>query len=112
MRLMTSYEFGDVLLLSAYPFSDLTGSKKRPALVLAEAGDDDVLVARITSEEPRDERDIALGRWKEFGLILPSTARIAKMATLSKKLTVRKLGKLGSPERRKVRAVLRSILAL
>jgi mRNA interferase MazF len=109
---MTSYEFGDVLLLNAYPFSDLTGVKKRPALVVADIGDEDVLVARITSEEPRDDHDVSLERWKAFGLILPSTVRISKVATLTKKLVLRKMGKLGSPERRKVRTVLRKMFAL
>jgi len=109
---MTSYEFGDVLLLSAYPFTDLSGSKKRPALVLADTSDEHILVARITSEEPRDDHDIALDRWKDFGLILPSTVRTAKMATLTKKLVVKKMGKLGSPERRKIRSVLRKLFVL
>ncbi len=109
---MTKYEFGDVLLLSAYPFSDLSGFKKRPALVIADTGDEDILVSRVTSEEPRDDHDVALDRWKDFGLLLPSTARISKMATLSKRLMVKKIGKIGSPERRKVRAALRSLLGL
>jgi hypothetical protein len=34
------------------------------------------------------------------------------MATLSKKLVARKMGKLGSPERRKGKAVLRKLLDL
>ncbi len=109
---MTSYEFGDVLLLNAYPYSDLSGVKKRPALVIADIGDEDVLVTRITSEDPRDEHDVSLERWRDFGLILPSTVRISKMATLSKKLVTKKMGRLGSPERRKVRAVLRKLLDL
>ena len=109
---MTSYDFGDILLLNAYPFSDLSGVKKRPALVVADIGDEDVLVARITSEEPRDAHDVSLERWKDFGLALPSTARISKIATLSKRLVSRKMGKLGSPERRKIRSALRTLLSL
>jgi mRNA interferase MazF len=109
---MIDYEFGDILLLNAYPFSDLSGIKKRPALVIADRGDEDVLVIRITSEEPRDDHDVSLDRWKEFGLVLPSTARISKVATLSKKLVLKKIGKIGSPERKKVRAVLRDLLEL
>lgn len=109
---MTSYEFGDVLLLNAYPFSDLSGFKKRPALVIADVGDDDVVVTRITSEEPRDDHDLELDRWKGFGLLLPSTVRISKMATLSKRLVLKKIGRVGTPERRKIRTVLRGLFGL
>ncbi len=109
---MTSFEFGEILLLNAYPFSDLSGRKKRPALVIADIGDEDVLVARITSEGARDGYDVSLERWRDAGLLLPSTIRISKMATLSKELILKRMGRLGSPERRKVRAVLRNLLGL
>jgi mRNA interferase MazF len=106
---MTPYEFGDILLLS-FPFSDLTGGKKRPALVIADTGDQDLIVARITSDLPRDSYDLSLERWKEIGLLLPSTARLSKLASLNKKLVLRKLGKFGSPEKRKSRALLKRLL--
>jgi len=109
---MTAYEFGEVLLLNAYPYSDLKGVKKRPALVLADTGDEDIVVARITSESPRDAYDLLLDRWKEAGLLLPSSVRLAKVATLSKALVLKKLGKLGSPERRKIRMALSKLFSL
>ena len=108
---MTNYEFGDVLLLNAFPYSHLDGVKKRPALVLADTGDQDLVLARITSEEPRDTYDIPLTRWKENGLLLPSTVRVSKLATLGKRLVLKKLGKLGSPDRRKISALLKNLFA-
>ncbi len=109
---MTPYEFGDLLLLNAFPYSNQAQTKKRPALVLADTGDQDILVARVTSEDPRDNYDIALSSWKENGLLLPSSLRLSKIVTLSKRLVVKKLGKLGSPDRRKVRSLLKKIFDL
>lgn len=109
---MTPYDFGDILLLNAFPYSNLAKVKKRPALVLADIGDQDILVARITSEEPRDSHDMAITAWRDCGLLLPSTVRLSKMATLGKELVLKKLGKIGSPERRKIRSILKKLLNL
>lgn len=109
---MTDCEFGDILLLRVFPFSDFSGSKKRPALVLADTGDRDVVVCRITSEEPRDRYDFEILRWEKAGLLLPSAVRVSKMAVLSRELIVRKLGRLGSPDRREVRSLLRKLFQL
>lgn len=106
---MTNYEFGEVLLFNAFPFSDASGRKKRPTLVLADPGDQDVLVARITSSLSRDSYDLPISLWQESGLLLPSVVRLSKIATLNKSLVLKKLGILGSPERRKVRSVLKKL---
>jgi len=41
MPYMTTYNFGDVILIG-FPHTDLQGISKRPALVLYDAGDQDV----------------------------------------------------------------------
>lgn len=66
----------------------------RPALVLLDAGDDDIVVARITSQELRDEFDIEILEWKEAGLALASIVRVHKLATLDKGLVRHRLGAL------------------
>ena len=53
---MTAYNFGDVVLI-CFPHSDLQGVSKRPALVLYDSGDQDVLVSRITTQEYTTEAD-------------------------------------------------------
>lgn len=104
------YEFGDILLFNAFPFSNLGGVKKRPALVLADTGDEDVVVCRVTGEASRDDYDYPIKHWKDCGLFLPSCVRTSKIATLGKQLVLKKLGRLGSPERRNVRSVLKKLL--
>lgn len=109
---MTGFECGDILLLKVFPYSDFSGSKKRPALVLADTGDRDLLVCRITSEPPRDRHDFEIAHWQKAGLLLPSVVRVSKMAALSRELVVKKIGRLGSPDRREIRSRLRKLFLL
>jgi hypothetical protein len=44
----TRYKWGDVVLV-AFPLSDMSGSLRRPGLVLFDSGDEDVMLARITT---------------------------------------------------------------
>jgi mRNA interferase MazF len=50
---------GDVVVLP-FPFSDLTTSKKRPAVVIAPLIGDDVLVCQITSKTVSDHYSVAV----------------------------------------------------
>jgi mRNA interferase MazF len=50
---------GDVVV-TPFPFSDLTGEKKRPALVVANLQGDDLILCMITSQNARDEYAISL----------------------------------------------------
>ena len=47
---MTAYSFGDVVLVG-FPHTDLWDVSKRPAVVIYDADDLDILVARITTRE-------------------------------------------------------------
>jgi mRNA interferase MazF len=50
---------GDVVVLP-FPFSDLSNYKRRPALVLADAGGNAFLLCQITSQTIRDEYAVKL----------------------------------------------------
>ena len=73
-----AFHFGEVLLVPIV-FSAGSGTKQRPVLVIHDAADADLLVVPITSHAP---------------LRLPSTARMAKLATVSKATIIRRLGQL------------------
>ncbi len=49
------------IVLVRFPFSDLSRSKLRPAVVLAEAGRDDWILCQITSKPYSDARSIQIG---------------------------------------------------
>ena len=42
---------GDIVVIRI-PFTDLTSDKKRPALVIANLGGEDLILCQITSKEP------------------------------------------------------------
>jgi len=105
---MDSYAAGDVVLLE-FPFTDTAGSKRRPALVLLDTGDDDILVARITGQLSATQQDVVLDEWQQAGLLLPSVVRLHKVATLQRKLVDKKMGRLTPGDWSRVVLTLRQI---
>ena len=67
---MQDYRPGEIVLLS-FPFADATRVKQRPALVLLDTGNEDIVVARVTSQVARGPFDVELVEWREAGLLLP-----------------------------------------
>jgi mRNA interferase MazF len=84
-----------------------SGAKQRPGLVLFDSGDQDLLVARVTTAEGKTDFDVAIENWKEAGLLAPSTVRIHKLATIEKNLVRRKLGWVSASDRERIIALLR-----
>ena len=56
---MAGFVKGDVVVLP-FPFSDLSQAKRRPALIVAEAGGDELLLCQITSQAVRDRYAVTL----------------------------------------------------
>ena len=100
-----AYATGTVVLL-AFPFSDALRAKQRPALVLLDLEDEDIVVARVTSQQPKSEFGVTLRKWREAGLLLPSVVRLHKVATLEKSLVKRTLGQLTKEDEGVVRVTL------
>jgi mRNA interferase MazF len=63
-------------------------------LVVFDAGDNDIIVASITTQPRSSPFDVPILMWQPAGLLAPSTARLHKLATLEKALVRRKLGRL------------------
>ena len=94
----TRYRWGDVVLV-AFPLSDMSGTRRRPGLVLYDSGDEDVMLARITTQGTRHQTDVPLSGWKAAGLIAESVIRLSKVATIKKSLVNRRLGVLSAKDR-------------
>ena len=105
---MQNYQPGEVLLLS-FPFVDAAGSKRRPALALVDTGDEDIIVARITSQIVPTDFDIELVEWQRAGLLRHSYVRVHKVATLEKRLVERRLGRLTPNDWAKVQAKIQQL---
>ncbi len=99
---------GDIVLLP-FPFTDLSGSKTRPALVLC-SDDYDTTVAFITSKLiKQDLHDVEIAPSFINGLKVDSIIKLKKIATLDKKLM---LGKLGELEQLDLASVDQSLVAV
>jgi mRNA interferase MazF len=107
---MNSYHPGEVILV-LFPFADAAGAKRRPALVLLDTGDEDIVVARLTSQVSQTVFDVELVDWQQAGLLLPSVARVHKVATLEKRLVERRLGMLTPNDWAQVRARIQQLWA-
>jgi mRNA interferase MazF len=90
---MKRHCFGDIVLLK-FPFTDGKTFKKRPALVIRNTNDGDIIVVRITSQLFNTEFDLFVERWKISGLKLPSVIRLHKIATLENTMVDLKLGEI------------------
>lgn len=88
---------GSVVLVR-FPFSDLSSSKRRPAVVLADAGRDDYVLAQVTSKPYADPEAVELSgpSFARGGLDLASYARPGKLFTANDALIVREVGALTS----------------
>ena len=79
---MGTFTAGQVVIVR-FPFSDLTASKLRPAVILAEAGRGDWILCQITSQPYGDPGAIRLDTtdFERGALRLTSYARPSKLFT-------------------------------
>lgn len=108
---MINYSLGDIVLIQ-FPHTDMQGFSKRPALVLYDPGDQDVLVARITSQKYNTNTDFKITDWQKCGLLVESYVRFGKQATIEKQYIMRKLGVLNVPAISKIRTIIRKMFSL
>ena len=87
------FAFGSIVL-TRFPFTDLSGDKRRPALVVSRDNDrrPDLVVCFITSV-PREGPDMAaIAATPGTGLKIPSVVRFDKLVTLDRAVIAGKLG--------------------
>jgi len=95
----TTYRRGQVVVLNI-PFTDRTGTKRRPALVVSTETFHrkllDVIVCPISSQPRYFQRpgpgDHPLVHWSSVGLRHPSTVRVSNILAVEKRIIKRVLG--------------------
>ena len=112
---MITYERGDVILVN-FLFSDESGVKRRPALVLStdeyHKGRQEVIVAGITSNTERILiGDYLLTHWQGAGLLYPS-AVTGIFRTIKSQMIYRKLGVISDNDMKSVEQNVRQILGV
>ena len=111
----TQYKRGDVVLVN-FVFSEETGVKRRPALVVSSdayhQGRQETIIAAITSTVGRLLiGDHSISKWEEAGLLYPSVVT-GIIRTTKQSMVSRRLGALAESDMRGIEAKLRQVLGL
>ncbi|MFN8368408.1 MAG: type II toxin-antitoxin system PemK/MazF family toxin [Candidatus Kapaibacterium sp.] len=98
------------IILVPFPFTDLTSSKKRPAIVVSPTAYNsslDVVIAFVTSNiySTPTVGDYHLLDWQQSGLPKPSLVRM-KFATIDRNIVIRTLGKCTITDAQNITATL------
>jgi mRNA interferase MazF len=107
---MGKFVRGDIVIIP-FPFTDLSGSKKRQAFVVADLNGDDIIVCQITSKFKSDPLALPLGThdFVSGGLPVDSFIRPNKIFTADKNIILSVAGHLGED---KIRKVLNAVITI
>ena len=108
---MVSPAVGKVILVP-FPFSDLSQSKLRPAVVLADAGRGDWVLCQVTSNAYGDPAAITItdGCFIQGSLRITSFARPGKLFTASSGLMLGEVGTLkGNTAQQIIAAIIKML---
>jgi len=109
-----AHSFGDVVLVP-FPFTDQSGVKKRPAVIVSSSGYNahrrDLVIMAITSQirTPLGFGEAFVADWQKAGLIKPSVLKPV-LTTIEHGLVARTMGKLGGPDLATLRAVIAQVI--
>jgi mRNA interferase MazF len=109
---MPNYSKNDIILVQ-YPFSDLSSSKVRPAIVVsAPHVSQDILITPLTSKTGSLlEGEFVLSEWAEAGLNVPTAVKRG-LYTVHKSLVVKAISKLADADAEVLEQSLRGWLGL
>ena len=105
---MDKLNFGDIVLLR-FPYSDRQTFKRRPALIVNDYNDGDIIVCRITSQIYNSKQDVYIDNWEKSGLKLPSVIRVHKIATLEKDMVEIIMGKIDETLKAKIKSIISNL---
>ena len=101
--------FGNIVLLR-FPFTDGMTVKRRPALILRDSEDGDIIVCRITSKLYHSEFDFKIEDWKNCGLRLSSVIRLHKIASLDIYSVDQKIGDINDEIQKEIKDIFPDLL--
>jgi len=112
---MMTYNRGDVVLVG-FIFSDETGAKQRPAVVISSdsyhKSRQEAVISAITSNTDRILfGDHVITYWQRAGLLYPSVAT-AIIRTVKQNMIIKKLGKISKTDLNAIEIKLREVMAL
>jgi mRNA interferase MazF len=106
------FTIGDVVLIP-FPYADFTTFKMRPALVIAQAEFDNLVLCQITSKANTSKRALSLTK-KDFltgTLPVSSFIRPDKLFTIEPRIIETTLGKVSNEKISSVKAALKDLFS-
>lgn len=109
---MANFIKGDVVVIP-FPFSDLSGSKRRPALVLSDLQGQDIILCQITSKISNDSYSISLVNTDFINGSLPveSNIRPSRIFTADKNIIIKKAGTIFESKMKNVILAVHTIIS-
>jgi len=111
---MISFEFGDIVLVR-FPFTDQSGSKQRPAVVVSSQAYHqaraDVILMAVTSQVRQRPGfgEIMIHDWQAAGLLKASAIKPV-ILTAEKRIVTKQLGRLKQQDQQALREVIGKII--
>lgn len=107
---MAKFVKGDVVVVP-FPFSDLSASKRRPALVIADLAGDDAILYQIASQNVRDFYALSLTThdFENGQLDKVSNIRPNRIFTADKNIIAYKIGKINREKLNKIYSVINQL---
>ena len=104
---------GDIVVVP-FPFSDLTGHKRRPAFVISSLPGDDLIVCQITSQHKADPWALPLAKsdFETGHLPVDSFIRPNKIFTASQSLILYAAGHLSQAKVNEITSTVINIISL
>ncbi len=108
------FSFGDVVLVP-FPFTDQSGTKKRPAVVVSSHGYNasrrDIVIMVITSQArtPLGFGEAMVGDWQGAGLIKESVLKPV-FTTIEQRLVLRVMGHLSAADIKALRELVADVI--
>ena len=109
---------GDLVLVQ-FPFTDLTQTKLRPALVLrANLNLDEITLCFISSQNINNlsPEEFAIltsdEEFRETGLRISSKVRVSRIVTLQRRLILRRLGRLGTRQIEQLNNIMKQVFQI
>jgi mRNA interferase MazF len=114
MAATPTLSFGDVVLVP-FPFTDQSGTKKRPAAVVSSASYSanrrDIIIMAITSQvrTPLGFGEAMVSDWQAAGLIKQSVLKPV-FTTIEQHLVIRTMGRLNDADAKALREVIGEVI--
>jgi len=110
---MATFIKGDIVVIP-FPFSDLSASKRRPALVLANLQGDDIILCQITSKNIKDSyaKTLENSDLLSGSLSISSNIRPNRLFTADKKLILYAVGRISNSKYQEVTQAITELIAL